>query len=152
MSNKRDYTQYQGQRTNTTPVDEKANVEVDVAPEEVDATPVVENEAVVETTKETDCEPVEEADETKETDCESVEEAVETECKNDEVDTVTGIVTDCKMLNIRKTPSKDSDPVCTVDAGEFLTVNLNDSTATWYSVRTSSGVEGFCMKEFVSVN
>lgn len=137
MSNKRDYTQYQGQRTNTTPVDEKANVEVDVTKEEIDTTPVVESEVAVETTEEPYCE--------------SVEEAVETEC-NDEVDTTTGVVTDCKMLNIRKTPSKDSDPVCTVDAGEFLTVNLNDSTAAWYSVRTSAGVEGFCMKKFVSVN
>lgn len=138
MSNKRDYTQYQGQRTNTTPVDEKANVEVDVTPEEVDATPVVENEEAVETTEEIVSEPI--------------EETVETECNNAEVDTTTGIVTDCKMLNIRKIPSKDSDPVCTVDAGEFLTVNLNDSTAAWYSVRTSAGVEGFCMKKFVSVN
>lgn len=137
MSNKRDYTQYQGQRTNTSPVDEKANVEVDVTKEEIDTTPVVESEVAVETTEEPYCEPV--------------EEAVETEC-NDKVDTTTGVVTDCKMLNIRKTPSKDSDPVCTVDAGEFLTVNLNDSTAAWYSVRTSAGVEGFCMKKFVSVN
>lgn len=138
MSNKRDYTQYQGQRANTSPVDEKANVEVNVAPEEVDSTTVVENETAVETTSEPDCE--------------SSEETVEKECNNDEPDIAIGIVTNCKMLNIRKAPSKDSDAVCKVDAGETLSVNLSDSTAAWYSVCTASGIEGFCMKEFVSVN
>lgn len=128
MDNKKDYTKYQGQRNNIKPLDEATNEKL-VASEVVETEPVVEEEFL-----------------------ETVDKAAKTECDAEENNNVIGIVIGCKMLNIRKSPSKDSDPVCTVDSGEELNINLSDSTDAWYSVSTSTGVKGFCMKEFVAVN
>lgn len=61
-----------------------------------------------------------------------------------------GIVTDCKKLNIRKEPAKvDGNIVCEVEAGTELMIDLPNSTNEWYHVYNSSGLDGFCMKEFI---
>ena len=61
-----------------------------------------------------------------------------------------GIVTDCKKLNIRKEPAKvDGNTVCEVEAGTELMIDLPNSTNEWYHVYNSSGLDGFCMKEFI---
>lgn len=64
---------------------------------------------------------------------------------------VTGIVTDCLRLNIRKEPRRYADVVCVVDALAKVTVNLDKSTEDWYRVTTEKGFGGYCMKKFVTV-
>ena len=67
-------------------------------------------------------------------------------------ETTFGIVTDCKKLNIRKEPAKvDGNTVCEVEAGTELMIDLLNSTNEWYHVYNSSGLDGFCMKEFISL-
>ena len=70
-----------------------------------------------------------------------------------EKETVIGKVVKCKRLNVRKNPSKESDPVCIVNEGAVLMVDRKATTPSeWYAVYTESGVKGFCMKEFVKIS
>lgn len=62
-----------------------------------------------------------------------------------------GIVTDCHRLNVREKPMKDSSVVTIVNEHDELVINLNNSTDEWYAVRATSGAEGFCMKNFVTI-
>lgn len=62
-----------------------------------------------------------------------------------------GVVTDCLRLNIRKEPSMDAKILCVVDLCTTLKVDMNRSTDEWFSVCTENGVEGFCMKKYVTI-
>ena len=64
---------------------------------------------------------------------------------------VTGVVSNCKKLHIRKEADKRSQSIMVVDMATELKVNVKKSTKDWYSVKTTSGVEGFCMKEYITV-
>lgn len=72
------------------------------------------------------------------------------EVKQEPVVTI-GVVANCNKLNIRKKPDPEADIVGVVDAGTTLTINSAKSTEEFFSVRTKSGMFGFCMKEFVTV-
>ena len=72
------------------------------------------------------------------------------EVKQEPVMTI-GVVANCNKLNIRKKPDPEADIVGVVDAGTILTINSAKSTEEFFSVRTKSGMFGFCMKEFVTV-
>lgn len=62
-----------------------------------------------------------------------------------------GIVSDCEKLNIRKVPTRNSQIVTIVPVNTELMVDLANSTSDWYSICTSSGIEGFCMKQYVTI-
>ena len=64
---------------------------------------------------------------------------------------VSGGITNCICSNIRKEPRIDSESLCVVDKGTEVMVSLNESTTTWYKVILASGIEGFCMKAYVSI-
>lgn len=80
--------------------------------------------------------------ETKET---KVEENV------DEQKPVVGIVEDCTKLNLRKEPNLEADVLTEVLSGSTLFINDEESTDEFYKVCTASGLEGYCMKTFVSI-
>lgn len=68
--------------------------------------------------------------------------------------TVTGVVTNCSKLNIRTKPTKITkkpNVVREVPSGTQLIVDLDKSTGDWYKVCTADGVEGFCMKMYVTL-
>lgn len=62
-----------------------------------------------------------------------------------------GIVVNCKKLNLRTKPSKAANIIYEMPADSKLTINLDRSINGWFNVCTESGLEGFCMKEFVSI-
>lgn len=66
--------------------------------------------------------------------------------------TILGTVSNCKRLNVRKAPSKDSYIVTEVSEDTQLMIDIEKSTNEWYSICTASGIEGFCMKDFITVN
>lgn len=66
-------------------------------------------------------------------------------------ETLIGVVDNCKLLNIRKEPSKQAEVVCVVEPETVLMIDVDESTAGWHKVYTEAGVEGFCMKEFVKI-
>lgn len=123
---RKNYTNYSNVKSNSTPVEEKPIMNESV--EEVVAD-VVETE-------------VEETVETVEAPEVVVEESAEP---------VYGVVDKCEKLNIRKNPNKNSEPVCVVPAKTELMIDSDKSTSDWYSVRTAAGVEGFCMKNFITI-
>lgn len=64
--------------------------------------------------------------------------------------TLLGVVTGCLKLNVRKKANIKADVVSVVDAKSEATVYPDDSTKDWYKV-TVNGIDGFCMKKFVSI-
>lgn len=71
--------------------------------------------------------------------------------KAEEPKPVFGVVSGCAKLNIRNSPSVNGNVVCVVDENTRLMISLSDSTTEWYSVYNSAGLNGFCMKKFVTV-
>ena len=62
-----------------------------------------------------------------------------------------GVVIDCSSLNIRAKSSINSEIIATVKAGTELLINKDESVNEWYKVCTEAGIEGFCMKKYISI-
>lgn len=77
---------------------------------------------------------------------ETVNENVDVQTNKAEI---IGVVHNCSKLNIRKEPNVDSEVLCVVDSGSNLQIDLVNSIYGWFSVCTETGIEGFCMKEYV---
>lgn len=93
---------------------------------------------------------VEELDERIEDNEEAEEEKQQEETQN-QPEPVYGVVHNCEKLNVRKRPSKDSEIVFVLNEGSEISIDEENSTEEWYSITHVSGVEGFCMKQFVSI-
>lgn len=70
----------------------------------------------------------------------------------DEPHTDFGIVTNCLYLNVRKRPDINADVAVVIDALAQVCVDLDASTEDFYKVRTSDGVEGFCMRKYIALS
>lgn len=64
---------------------------------------------------------------------------------------VAGIVAGCTKLNVREHPNMDGSVVCVLPAATEVKVCTAHNYEDWYEVCTASGVEGYCMKKFISV-
>jgi len=62
-----------------------------------------------------------------------------------------GFVTDCVNLNVREEPSLDAHIVGTISGSTNLMVYEEESTDDFYKICTTSGVEGFCMKRYITL-
>lgn len=62
-----------------------------------------------------------------------------------------GVVIDCSSLNIRAKSNINSEIITTIKAGTKLLINEDESVNEWYKVCTEAGIEGFCMKKYISV-
>lgn len=120
---KKNYTNYNNMSNNPEPVVEKSFMNE----------PIEEVEEVTEAVATTD--PIEAP--------EVVEEP--------EVKTVYGYVDKCEKLNIRKRPSKNAEVVCVAPAKSEVMIDTDKSTNDWFSVRTAAGIDGFCMKNFITI-
>ena len=67
------------------------------------------------------------------------------------VEPIDGIVSGCRKLNIRKEPSLSGEVICEVYEGVMLMIAPDASTNEWFRVYTEAGVEGYCMKKFVTI-
>ena len=83
---------------------------------------------------------------------EIVEHDQETTEDNQVNKTVIGVVDGCEKLNMRKDFNKESDIVTIIAKGTELTINLSESTDDFYKVCTAAGIEGYCMKKFISIS
>ncbi len=70
-----------------------------------------------------------------------------------EVHYVDGVVSGCDKLNVRAENSKESEVLCIIDKDTALKVDLSvdDSANKFYKIVTPSGVEGYCMKKFITI-
>lgn len=64
-------------------------------------------------------------------------------------ETVIGTVVDCAKLNVRAEASVDGGVLCVLPVKSEIKINVAKSNDEWFSVCTSTGVEGYCMKKFV---
>lgn len=62
---------------------------------------------------------------------------------------VTGKVVDCARLNVRKDPSATAPVLCMLNESTEVMVDEDASTEDFYKVCTATGVEGYCMKDFI---
>ena len=79
---------------------------------------------------------------------ELTEEQVE-EIPVEESTIVNGVVTDCVHLRLRREPSGKF--IALLDAGDEVLVDTLQSTDKWYKVYTKDDLDGFCMKEFITI-
>ena len=88
---------------------------------------------------------------------EPVEESVNEEPVEETVapppEPVNGVVVGCNKLNIRKKPVvNDKNVIAIVEAGtEMVIIEPEKAKGAWYKVLLNDGVEGFCMKQYVTI-
>ena len=64
---------------------------------------------------------------------------------------VVGVVVDCKKLNVRKAPNPIAAVVCEIMENTEVKIDEANSTVEFFKVTLASGMEGFCMKKYISV-
>ena len=66
-----------------------------------------------------------------------------------------GIVANCEKLNLRRSPLKDSDGANIITellSGVAVVIDEDESTPNFYKVTTETGLEGYCMKQFIELS
>lgn len=64
---------------------------------------------------------------------------------------LTGNVSGCAKLNVRKEPNKDAEVLAVINEGSEVIINKVKSTMDFYAVCTAAGIEGYCMKKFITL-
>lgn len=64
--------------------------------------------------------------------------------------TVTGTVFNCSKLNVRVKPAIDAEVVTILNINTEVKIDPSRSTNEWLKITTVDGVEGFCMRKFVT--
>ena len=67
------------------------------------------------------------------------------------VETVTGIVTDCAKLRVRKQPNTSAEVIQELEVSSEVVIDKTKSTAEFYKVCTAAGLDGYCMKKFITL-
>ena len=82
---------------------------------------------------------------------EQAQEIVEESQKVEESVQTVGFVDNCECLRVRKESNVDSEELCIISKLSEVVIDLDNSTDYFYKVKTSEGVEGYCMKKFITV-
>lgn len=64
--------------------------------------------------------------------------------------TVTSTVTGCYKLNVRAKPTVNAEVVTILNYDSKIEIDPARSTNEWLKITTAAGVEGFCMRKFIS--
>ena len=80
--------------------------------------------------------------------CSSKNNVENNEETNDETKNI-GIVDNCLQLIIRIEPSKDSKIIGFID--KLSKVEILEEINDFYKICTESGIEGFCMKDYIKI-
>lgn len=83
---------------------------------------------------------------------EDAKDIIAEEVTEDAIETVSGKVFKCVKLNIREEANINSKSIGVLDEGTEVQVVEDESTDTFYKVVTLTGMEGYCMKNFVAVS
>ena len=83
---------------------------------------------------------------------EEVTEEVTKEATKEAESTVVGYVSGCLKLNIREEGYPGANVVCVVPEKTALLIEAAESNDEWYKVYTETGMEGFCMKQYVTLS
>ena len=86
-----------------------------------------------------------------EEEAEQAQEIVEESQEVEEAVQTIGFVDNCEHLRVRKESNVDSEELCIINKLSEVVIDLDNSTDYFYKVTTSEGVEGYCMKKFITV-
>lgn len=86
-----------------------------------------------------------------EEEAEQAQEIVEESQKVEETVPTVGFVDNCECLRVRKESNVDSEELCIINKLSKVVIDLDNSTDYFYKVTTSEGVEGYCMKKFITI-
>lgn len=64
---------------------------------------------------------------------------------------VIGLVRNCANLRIRKEPDDKAMVLGTIPVDTEVMIDEDESIGEFYKVYTDSGLEGFCMKQFITL-
>ncbi len=67
-------------------------------------------------------------------------------------ETVEGVVANCSKLNVREAPDIESNILCVLDLMSEIEIDVSKSTKDWVHVCTATGVEGYCMRQYVDAH
>ena len=62
-----------------------------------------------------------------------------------------GIVTGCIKLNVRKAASPTAEVLGVIEEGSEVQIDNDFDAPDFYKVSAATGLEGFCMKKFITV-
>lgn len=68
-----------------------------------------------------------------------------------EIVAVKGVVSGCSALNVRSKPASNAEVLSTIPCATEVIVDETESTDDFYKIYTAAGVEGFCMKKYITV-
>lgn len=71
---------------------------------------------------------------------------------DDRPEEINGVVANCQRLNVRRKPKANAGILCVIDVKSKVTIDMDKSTEGWFRVTTTDGVDGFCMKQFITVD
>lgn len=63
---------------------------------------------------------------------------------------LTGKVTGCAKLNVRESANTTANVLAVINEGSEVVINRIKSTVDFYAVCTAAGIEGYCMKKFIT--
>ena len=78
------------------------------------------------------------------------EVAVETADNEMAPETSTGIVCNCKKLNLRKKADVSSKSIGILELNDEVGI-IDDTDKTFYEVITNKGAHGYCMKKYIKI-
>lgn len=79
-----------------------------------------------------------------------VETVTEPEIVNEPEPTI-GVVTNCVRLNVREDSEPNAKIVGSINASTELVIDMAESTDEFYKIITSAGIEGFCVKKYITI-
>lgn len=62
-----------------------------------------------------------------------------------------GRVINCEKLNVRENSNLDATVICELEESAEVMIDLSFSTDDFYKVYMAAGIEGFCMKKYISI-
>lgn len=81
---------------------------------------------------------------------EEIEEVLDEEVEESKEELVYGNVNNCTSLNVRKYPERNAEVVCTISYPSEVMIT-DESDEVFYKVFTASGIEGYCMKDYIKL-
>lgn len=64
---------------------------------------------------------------------------------------ISGVVTNCKKLNVRKEPRTDAGIIAIIPVSAEVVVDVDGSVGDFYKICTVAGIEGFCVKSYIAL-
>lgn len=83
---------------------------------------------------------------------EVVDEPVVEDTVVDEAVQITGVVTNCKQLNVRKQAIVTSQILVVIKEGTVVNIDEDRSTNDFYAIELpSNNIAGYCMKKYIKI-